>query len=215
MKTASFLAITAIVLLTLPSRAAAPDDFTVKSATDKSSFSLKQVRGKFVAVHFLLKTECPYCLRHTNDYFTKAASLPDVIQVFLKPDTDVEIEKWAAKLPAGQLTAHPIYRDPNARLAKAFDIPDGYKFHGQTVHYPATVLIGPGGKEAFRYVGKSNADRLAFEKLADKVKELTRSGASSQTGGQQPARVVVEGVNTPPSDETRNSPESAPRAAPR
>lgn len=161
-----FIATTALAL--------PPEDFTVKSATDKSSFTLKEARGKYVAVHFLLKTECPLCLRHTRDYMTKAPTLPNVIQVFVKPDTDKEIESWAAKLPAEELVKLPIYRDANARLAKDFDIPDGYQFHGQVVHYPATVLIGPDGKEVFRHVGKSNSDRLPFEKLAEKVAELTK-----------------------------------------
>ncbi len=166
--TSLLLAITTVVT------AAAPDDFTVKSATDKSAFTLKDSRGKFVAIHFLLKTECPLCLRHTRDYFAKAATLPNVVQLFLKPDTDKEIEAWASKLPADELAKHPIHRDPNAKLARDFDIPDGYKFHGQTVHYPATVLIGPDGKEVFRYVGKNNSDRLSFEKLAEKVAELSK-----------------------------------------
>jgi peroxiredoxin Q/BCP len=149
-----------------------PEDFTVRSATGNSTFSLQDARGKFVALHFLLKTECPHCLRHTRDYLTKAPTLPGVVQVFLKPDTDKEIEAWASKLPAEDLAKHPIYRDPNAKLAEAFGIPDGYAFHGQEVHYPATVLLGPDGKEVFRYVGKNNGDRLSFEALAAKVEEL-------------------------------------------
>jgi peroxiredoxin Q/BCP len=151
-----------------------PDDFTVQSATDTTRFTLKEARGKFVALHFLLKTECPVCLRHTRDYFTKAPTLPNVQQVFIKPDDDKAIEAWATKLAADELAKNPIYRDPNAALAKAFDIPDGYAFHGQVVHYPATVLIGPDGKEVFRYVGKNNGDRLSFEALAAKVKELSK-----------------------------------------
>jgi thioredoxin-dependent peroxiredoxin len=162
------------VLLPFATQAAPPDDFTVKSATDKSSFTLKDARGKFVAIHFLLKTECPYCLRHTQDYIAKAETLPNVVQVFVKPDSDDEIEGWASKIPAEMLAKNPIYRDPNAKLAEEFDIPDGYKFHGQEVHFPALILIGPDGKEAFRYVGKSNGDRLSFEKLAEKVAELSK-----------------------------------------
>jgi peroxiredoxin Q/BCP len=42
------------------------------------------------------------------------------------------------------------------------------------VHYPATVLIGPDGREIFRHVGKSNADRLSFEKLSEKLAELRK-----------------------------------------
>jgi thioredoxin-dependent peroxiredoxin len=163
-------------LLTLTTFAIAgnPDDFTVKSATGKETFVLKEAKGHYVAIHFLLKTECPVCLRHTRDYFTKAATLPNVTQVFLKPDTDREIEAWAKKLPPEELAKNPIYRDPNAKLAKAFDIPDGYAFHGQTVHFPATVLIGPDGKEVFRYIGKNNGDRLSFEALTAKIAELSK-----------------------------------------
>ncbi len=166
--------LTALFLLTSIATAATPEDFTLKAAAGKGSFTLKEARGKFVALHFLLKTECPLCLKHTRDYLTKAPTLPNVVQVFLKPDSDNEIETWASKLPAEDLTKNPIYRDPYAKLAKAFDIPDGYKFHGQTVHYPATVLIGPDGKEVFRYVGKNNSDRLSFEALAAKVKEMSK-----------------------------------------
>ncbi len=151
-----------------------PDDFTVKSATSKATFRLADAKGKYVALHFLLKTECPVCLRHTRDYFTKAATLPNVVQVFLKPDTEAEIKSWAGKLPTDELAKNPVYRDPDAKLAKAFTIPDGYKFHGQVVHYPATVLLSPAGKEIFRYVGKHNGDRLSFEKLAEKVGELSK-----------------------------------------
>lgn len=163
-----------LLLAAAVSSAATPEDFTVKSATGTGSFSLKEAKGKFIAVHFLLKTECPVCLRHTRDHMVKGASLPNVVQIFLKPDTDKEIESWAGKLDKVELEKTPIYRDPNAKLAKAFDIPDGYAFHGQVVHYPATVLIGPDGREVFRYVGKNNADRLSFEKLAEKVAELSK-----------------------------------------
>lgn len=166
--------ITTLLLIAPLATAAPPEDFTVRAAAGKGSFTLKEARGKFVAIHFLLKTECPLCLKHTRDYFAKSKTLPNVTQVFLKPDSDQEIEAWASKLPAEDLAKNPIYRDPYAKLATAFDIPDGYKFHGQTVHYPATILIGPDGKEVFRHVGKSNADRLTFEALATKVAELSK-----------------------------------------
>jgi peroxiredoxin Q/BCP len=166
--------LTALLLITSNAIAANPEDFTVKAAAGRGSFTLKDAHGKFVAIHFLLKTECPLCLKHTRDYMTKAPTLPNVVQVFLKPDSDNEIEAWASKLPAEELAKNPIYRDPYAKLAKAFDIPDGYKFHGQVVHFPATVLIGPDGKEVFRHVGKSNSDRLSFEALAAKVAELSK-----------------------------------------
>jgi peroxiredoxin Q/BCP len=157
-----------------PVSAQNPAGFQLNSVTDNSHFVSEDAKGKYVALHFLLKTECPYCLRHTQEYFSNAAKLPNVVQVFIKPDSEEEIKSWAGKLPADELVKFPIYRDPDAKLAKQFNIPFGYEFHNQVVHYPATVLLGPDGKEVYRYTGKNNSDRLSFEKLAEKVGELSK-----------------------------------------
>lgn len=150
-----------------------PVDIRLSSATDDREFVLNEEKGKFVALHFLLETECPYCIRHTQDYFSKANKLKNVTQVFIKPDNELEIRSWSNKLPAEELKKFPIYRDPDAQLAKQLGIPDEYKFHNQIVHYPATILFGPNGKELYRFVGKNNSDRLSFEQLAAKVNELS------------------------------------------
>ncbi|MEO6133567.1 MAG: TlpA disulfide reductase family protein [Ginsengibacter sp.] len=150
-------------------------DFTLPSVTDTSHFTLSNARGKFVALHFLLKTECPYCIRHTHDYFEKAASLPNVLQVFIKPDTEKEIKEWSAKLAGGDALKYPIYRDADAMLANQYNIPDGYAFHGQIVHYPSLILLNGEGKEVFRYIGKNNSDRYSFEMLTAKIQELSQT----------------------------------------
>jgi peroxiredoxin Q/BCP len=78
-------------------------------------------------LHFLLKTECPYCLRYTREYAQLAAKTPDVVHVFLKPDNDADIKSWVSHLDAKGLKALPtVYQDPDAKLAKQFGIPDGY-----------------------------------------------------------------------------------------
>jgi len=148
-------------------------DFELQSATDASHFTLSKVEDNFVALHFLLKTDCPRCLRHTNDFITRSKELPNVRQIFLKPDSDQDIASWAEKLILSEEASYPIYRDPEAGLAKLFDIPDGYHFHGQVVHFPAFVLLDTDGKEIFRYVGKDNADRFSFDQLVAKMEELS------------------------------------------
>ena len=149
------------------------DEFMLASVTDNSQFKLNDAKGKYVALHFLLKTECPICIRHTRDYFIKAERLPNVVQVFIKPDTDEEIAAWSNDLPSEGLEMFPIYRDPDAKLAERFNVPDGYEFHNQVVHYPALILLDPEGKEVFRYIGESNRDRYSFELLESKIEELT------------------------------------------
>jgi peroxiredoxin Q/BCP len=152
---------------------AALTDFSVESPTDGKIFKLSDAKGKYVAVHFRLKTECPFCLKHTHDYAMKASLLPDVMHVFLKPDSDAEIKSWTAKLGRAEDSPHvAIYRDPDAKLAEQLKIPGGYQFHGQSVHYPALVLFDPDGREVFRYVGKGNSDRYTFEQLSAKLAEL-------------------------------------------
>jgi peroxiredoxin Q/BCP len=148
------------------------EDFSLKSITNNQEFTLSDSKGQYVVLHFLLKTECPVCLRHTIEYFNKQDQLMGVTQVFIKPDTEEEIMEWAGNLDTEELDQLPIYRDPEAKLAKMFNIPGGYEFHNEVVHYPALVLIDPSGKEVFRYVGKNNRDRYSFDQLKQKLDDI-------------------------------------------
>jgi peroxiredoxin Q/BCP len=164
-----FSAALGTLIMSLSVLAAGPADFTVTSPIDDGTFRLSEAKGRYVALHFLLKTECPVCLRHTAEYSMKAPTLAGVHHVFLKPDSDAEIKSWSGKIKGSQPT---IYRDADAKLAKEFGIPDGYKFHGQTMHYPALVLLDPSGREVFRHVGRNNTDRYSWDKFAAKISEL-------------------------------------------
>lgn len=159
-------------LIAVTAHAKNPADFTVESPTDGTKFTLSEQKGKVIVLHFLLKTECPYCIRYTNEYARLASKTPDVLHLFLKPDSADQIKLWSGKLNHdGLKTGIPvIYRDPDARLAREFGIPDGYKFHGQTVHYPALVVLDRSGREMFRYVGKNNSDRMKTDAFVAKLK---------------------------------------------
>ena len=168
MKHIKFLII--ILLFVINSQAQKVDNFTLKSVTDNSTFSLKKANGNFVVLHFLLKTECPYCIRHTSEYFEKSTTLSNVIQVFIKPDNEAEIKEWAKKIKSKN--SFPIYQDKDAQLADQLNIPNGYQFHGQVVHYPALIILNRKGEEVFRYIGENNSDRFSFDKLKMKIEEL-------------------------------------------
>lgn len=167
-----FKTIILFCFLSIEANAQNVKDFTLTSVTDKSTFTLSKSKGKFIALHFLLKTECPYCIRHTSEYFEKASSLANVIQVFIKPDSEDEIKEWANKVKS--TNSLPVYQDVNANLADQFNIPNGYQFHGQIVHYPALVLLNEKGEEVFRYIGKNNSDRFSFDQLKEKLEELKK-----------------------------------------
>ena len=192
----SFLSAVAAVILSATTLGAAPVDFTVESPADGKTFKLSEAKGKYVALHFLLKTECPYCLKHTRDYATKSATTPDVVHVFLKPDSADEIKAWSSKANRGDEFADvTIYRDADAKLADEFKIPGGYQFHGQTVHYPALVLFDPAGKEVFRQVGRSNADRFSFEQFTAKLAELKDKPAAIQHYNLGAEKVAISGYD--------------------
>jgi peroxiredoxin Q/BCP len=148
-----------------------PADFTVQSPSDDRKFTLSEARGRWVVLHFLLKTECPVCLRHTRDHQRRATESSDVSHVFLKPDSIEEIRKWSESLKEQNL---PLFRDADAALAKAYGIPGGYAFHGQVVHYPALLLLDPDGKEVFRHIGKNNGDRVSVDRLQEVLAEQRR-----------------------------------------
>ena len=153
--------------------AAIPADFTVDAPADGKHFTLSEARGKYVALHFLLQTECPFCLKHTRDYALKSKGAADVVHVFLKTDSVDAIKEWSSKANRGEDVAHvSIFRDAEAKLADQFNIPGGYSFHGQTVHYPALVLLNPTGHEVFRHVGRDNTDRYSYEQFIEKLTEL-------------------------------------------
>lgn len=136
-------------------------DVVLESPTHGTRFAISETEGKIVALHFLLKTECPFCLKLIHDYSQIGASDSNVVHLFIKPDSAAEIIAWARHINLDGLEGPPVvYRDPESRLAKQFHIPDGYQFHGQPGHYPALVALDPSGKELFRYVGSNNTDRM-------------------------------------------------------
>ena len=42
-------------------------DRHLQARVDDSTFELSKHKGKTIVLHFLLKTECPYCMRYTHD----------------------------------------------------------------------------------------------------------------------------------------------------
>ena len=169
----------AVVLACIASAAYAepPRDFTVPAVAPP--FKLSEARGSFVALHFLLKTECPFCMRLTHEYTARAGEVPGVIHVFLKPDEPAQIMKWLADTKFSPATTRPtIYQDAGGKLADQYQIPGGYKFHGTVTHYPALIILDREGREAFRYVGKNNTDRYPFDQFAARIAELSARSES-------------------------------------
>ena len=96
-------------------------NFVVESPTHGTRFALADQKGKVLALHFLLKTECPNCLKLAHDYSQLEASNPDVVHLFLKPDSTDEIKVWAANISQEGLKSLPVvYRTPGWQKNLAF-----------------------------------------------------------------------------------------------
>lgn len=152
------------------------EPFTVGDAD--RVFDSSTARGSYLAVHFLLSTDCPYCTKLVREYVEQGPTLAGVRQVFVKNVPPEEFKQSLRELqesrPAGDPPV-PIYRDVDGQLAKRFRVADGYAFHGGVMTYPALVLLDPAGVEVFRHTGKSNSDRVPFATFASKVAELSRN----------------------------------------
>ncbi len=157
---------------------AGPAVISLKEAGGDKVFQLSQAKGDYVALHFLLKTDCPNCLKTVREYAEKSKTLSGVQNIFIKPDADENIVAWAAPLKSEGGFAPTIYRDPDGKLAAELGIPDGYVFHGETVHFPALVIFDPDGKEVFRYTGKDTSDRYPVEAFLTKLTELRHARAA-------------------------------------
>jgi thiol-disulfide isomerase/thioredoxin len=147
-----------------------PASFTV--GDPGRQFNSESARSQFLAIHFLLPTDCPYCIREIREYVESAPTLAGVRHIYVNAHTPEGFAEWIKTVP--NATTLPIYRDQDAQLSKKFNIPGDYQFHNAVMTYPALVLLDPQGREVFRHVGKKNTDRLPFATLAAKVAELTR-----------------------------------------
>ena len=57
------IAIAFAVLAASLAQAGNPTDFTLQAVGQNKTFKLSDARGHYIALHFLLKTECPFCLK--------------------------------------------------------------------------------------------------------------------------------------------------------
>lgn len=131
---------------------AAPSDFTVLSADKKSSFSLKDAKGKYVAIHFLLETECPYCMKHTRDTVLKSPQMPDVVNIFLKPDSEKAILKWESKLgPIGESAMGAAADGMKEKAAGMMDKAGGAKAAAEKMAAQVKLYRDPDAKLAEQF----------------------------------------------------------------
>jgi len=135
--------------------------------------TLDALRGQWVALHFLLRVDCAYCLLHVKSYALQSETRPEVRHLFIKPGTEEAIVRWAEGFEGEdapglpEFQRPPIYRDPRAALASRLGIRHGYEYRDdRRMHFPALILLNPDGDEVFRHTGENTADRFRFDQFA-------------------------------------------------
>lgn len=154
--------------------------FSEVPAGDKApgTFDSKAAASKWLVLDFLLQTDCPLCARRVGEYNDSQAKIQTDDKtrlILIKPDDAAVTQNWMTK---NKVEGLPVYRDGEAALATALGIPKGYQFHGQDVHFPATLIVSPEGKVVWANVGTSNSSRA---KVADVIAAL--DGFRGKAGG--------------------------------
>ncbi len=129
-----------LTLIAAAQVASAGTDFELRSG-DKS-FKSRQAARRVNALHFLLKTECPYCLRYAQEYAAQAPSVAGVTHIFIKPDAEADIAAWQGSSQRPGRQASDLSRRRRQGRA-AFGLAADFDFHGTKSNHPALILLGP------------------------------------------------------------------------
>jgi peroxiredoxin len=152
--------------------------YSLYEAGGTDTFTLDSLKGEWVALHFLLAVDCPYCTLHTQSFALQASTVPEARQVFIKPGNHDEVSAWAEQLAeefaALDQEAPLIHRDPHAALARLLHIPHGYQYLDETMHHPALIIWNPDGEEVFRHIGDDTGDRIRFDQFVGIIAAMQR-----------------------------------------
>jgi peroxiredoxin/YHS domain-containing protein len=160
--------------------------------TDHHTFSLADSKGKYLALHFLTKTDTPECTKFVQDFLRAAPTVAGVMHVFIKPDSEGEVKAWSAQFNDD---AASIFLDPDGALAQDLNVPTGLSINGTTSTYPATIVFDMDGKELFRYEGKAHHDHLTFDDFKRQLEDRWRRPALADYNLPKGKPLAVEGYD--------------------
>lgn len=165
---------------------------TLTAITDHHTFSIADAKGKYLALHFLTKTDTAECTAFVREFLRQGASVAGVMHVFIKPDSEGEVKAWAAQFKDDAAT---IFLDPDSALAKDLKVPDGLSIGGTTSIYPVSIVFDPARQELFRHEGKAHHDHITFEAFKGKLGEKWRRAALADYNLPKDKALAVEGYD--------------------
>lgn len=185
------LALAGIAVLTsAPSLAAPiqPETIPLTCVRQDHEFTLAQAPGRTIAVHFVPHPEHPECTAFVREYFQRWPAAAGVYHVFVVNAEPSAIKEWASQFEDESLM---IAADTGGRLATELKVPGA----GKSDAAPATVVLGPDGREFFRRIGAGPHDNMSFADFARMLEQKTIAPALNHYNLPKGKPVAVEGYD--------------------
>ena len=140
-------------------------DFTLP-ASDGSSVSLADYRGRQVIIYFYPAAGTPGCTKQACDFRDNLAELNDagLDVIGISPDKPAKLAKFAAD----EAVTFPLLSDPDKSVLSAYGAFGEKQLYGKTVVgvIRSTFVVGPDGKlEHAKYAVKATGHVTMLRKL--------------------------------------------------
>lgn len=147
-------------------------------------FHLSDLRGRFVALHFMPHVGTPDHDAHVKEFLDQAAARAGVIHVFVSAGDAAALKDWWKPLDRPGFTAA---HDAGGRLAAELELASGSAC--------ALVVLDREGRELFRHIGATDQDHLSFAKFSARLDEAWRPAALAHYNVPKDKPVAVKGYD--------------------
>lgn len=158
---------------------AAPEDTPVRCIAEEHDFTLRDLRGRYVVVHFLASGDAAGQQAHVRSYLEGSRSLAGVHNVFIRSDEESAVRTLAAAFPRN---AAEFALDAGGKLAREFRIDSA------TGH--ALVVLDESGREILRLEGSPS-----FEVFAPRFRAAWVAEARGEYNLPKDSTLAVQGYD--------------------
>lgn len=189
MRMAMGVGVAAVVLLGAPAIGDETPRPGLVSVEKGERFTVESARGKHLALHFYAEIGTKHCEEAVRDVLRGLPTLAGIEHVFVVTSEPGEARSFAARFGPD---ARRFYLDSNHELARAFRLPD---LSAAAATAPATIVLGPDGRELFRAVGAHAHDHLSFADFAERFEATTRAAALKDYNLPRGSTLAIEGYD--------------------
>lgn len=154
---------------------------SIVAASDGHAFSIKDARGRYLALHFLSDADSTECASFIRDYLAAASELAGVQHLFIRTTASSDAKMWASQFGDG--TA--MFLDSDGALARDLNVSSPF----------ATVLLNTDGTELFRHAGKTHSDHMAWSAFLTRAEVARRRPSTADYNLPQNSTLAVDGYD--------------------